>query len=169
MKVDPFLTSLVPDFTTSLVNTFNSMVMLPASVGELEEKKAGNPMGCISGTIGLAGKHEKDNKELRTQLSLIFSESLAKRIFRSMMMMDESMPVADEELHDVVGELANMTAGGTKTILSEKGFSLSLSLPSVAVGHNHFLSIPSGSGLAVVAPISVENETFFMEISATFS
>lgn len=169
MNVDPALESILPSFTTSLENAFNSMVMLPVNVGPLEEKKSGNPIGCISGTIGLSGTHTESNRELRTQISLIFSEELATRIFRSMMMMEPDMPVEAEELHDVVGELANMTAGGTKTILSEKGFLLSLSLPSVAVGKDHYLSTPSGSGLSVVAPVKIDDETFYMEISASFS
>ena len=161
------LESLPPAFLCSLEDAFTQMVMLPVHIGEIKTRVEGAPTGSISGTIGLAGEHSPSGTEIRSQLSLIFSESLAKRIFRSMMMMGDDDPVQTEELLDVVGELANITAGGAKTRLSEDGFALSLSLPSVAVGEGHYLSPPSGVKLSQVATVTLEGEIFYAQISVS--
>ena len=151
----------------SIANTFEQMVFVPVTVGEPVPKTEGNPTGCISGTIGLTGTHNSSPAELRAKLSLIFSEELAIKIFRSMMMMDESTPVEMTELRDVVGELTNMTAGGAKTLLSNDGFKLSLSLPTVAVGHDHYLGAPSGIAYSMVVPVAFNDSTFYIELSVS--
>ncbi len=149
----------------SIANTFEQMVFVPVTTGEPLDKTEGNPTGCISGTIGLSGTQAGTQTELRAKLSLIFSEELALQIFRSMMMMDESTPVEMAELRDVVGELTNMSAGGAKTLLSDEGFKLSLSLPTVAVGQDHYLGAPSGIAFSKVVPVSFKASVFYMEIS----
>ena len=162
--VDALYPAMLAAFSQSIANTFEQMVFLPATVGQPVDKTEGLPTGCISGTIGLGGSY--NGTEMRAKLSLIFSESLAQRIFRSMMMMDESTPVDMAELRDVVGELTNMTAGGAKTILSDEGFKLSLSLPTVAVGQDHYLGVPSGS-LSKVVPVTINEDIFHYELSVS--
>jgi chemotaxis protein CheX len=149
----------------SIVNTFEQMVFLPATVGEAFEKRDGLPMGCISGTIGLSGSHDELPNEVRSKLSLIFPEGLAEQVFRGMMMMGPDDPVEINEVRDMVGELTNMTAGGAKTLLSEVGFKLALSLPTVAVGHDHYLGAPSGVAFSKVIPVTIEHGLFHFEIS----
>ncbi len=149
----------------SLMNTFEQMVFVPVTVGEPTDKADGNPTGSISGTIGLTGSHNDNQTELRATLSLIFPEELAMSIFRGMMMMDDTTPVEMAELRDVVGELTNMTAGGAKTILSGNGFKLSLSLPSVAVGRDHYLGATPGIAFSKVVPISFKESVFYFEVS----
>ncbi len=151
----------------SIANTFEQMVFVPVTVGEPIQKVEGHPTGCISGTIGLTGTHNSSTVEIRSKLSLIFSEELAIKIFRGMMMMDETTPVEMAELRDVVGELTNMTAGGAKTLLSNEGFKLSLSLPTVAVGHDHYLGAPSGIAYSMVVPVGFNESTFFIELSVS--
>ncbi len=163
----PISQALVKNCLQSLENTFSSMVMMDITAGAHQHKKNGNPLGCISGSIGISGTHTPSGKELRAQLSLIFPEPLAHKIFRRMMMMGDEDPVQQEEVNDVVGELSNMAAGGAKTLMSEKDFQLSISLPTIAVGHDHYLSTPSGSTLSIVIPVHIQEESFFVEISAT--
>jgi chemotaxis protein CheX len=158
---------LPPAIYESLEDAFAQMVMLPVSVGKSTEKESGAPTGNVSGTISLSGTHTDSGIEVRSQISLIFPEELAKEIFRSMMMMESDAEVAAEELNDVVGELANMTAGGAKTRLSEKGFQLALSLPTIAVGMNHHLCTPSGVKLSMVAPVSLNSDVFYTQISVS--
>ena len=165
LPADALHLSIMKAVSQSIANTFEQMVFVPVTVGEPAEKTEGNPTGCISGTIGLAGSHNGSSVELRAKLSLIFSEELAMRIFRGMMMMDESAPVEMAELRDVVGELTNMTAGGAKTILSGDGFKLSLSLPSVAVGRDHYLGAPSGIAFSKVVPVTFKESVFYFEVS----
>lgn len=151
----------------SVSDTFEQMVFMPVTPLDAVQKQEGAPRGCISGTIGLTGFHSDGETELRAKLSLIFPENLAQTIFRSMMMMGPDDPVEMAELRDVVGELTNMTAGGVKTRLSESGFKLSISLPTVAVGQDHYLGDPSGILFSQVVPVQLDGGLFFLEVSAT--
>ncbi len=167
-SIETLCQPMVKAFSKSIANTFEQMVFMPATVGEPLPKTEGTPTGGISGTIGLTGVHQNhETTELRAKLSLIFNEALAMSIFRSMMMMEPDAPVEVAELRDVVGELTNMTAGGAKTALSEDGFKLQLSLPSVAVGHDHYLCDTSGVAFSKVIPVDVEGGRFFCEISVS--
>lgn len=159
--------SMLPAFRESLETTFNTMVFLPVIFGDPRHKHDGAPTGTISGTIGVSGTHKQAPNELRANFSLIFSESLAKRVLRSMMMLESSAPINIAELRDAVGELTNMTAGGVKTRMADKGFNLSLSLPTVVVGKDHYLGDSSGVALALVIPVTVNEDVFFMEINVS--
>ncbi len=157
---------MVAAICASLEDTFSQMVFMPVTVGAASDKSEGAPTGHISGTVGLSGT--QDGLELRAKLSLIFPEAIAKRVFRSMMMMELDTPVEMSELRDVVGELANMTAGGAKTRLSEDGFKLLLSLPNVAIGADHYLGDPSGIAFSKVVPVSLDSDSVFhVEVSVS--
>jgi chemotaxis protein CheX len=71
-------------------------------------------------------------------VTLECSEALARRASAIMFGLDET-DLSDEDLHDTVGELTNMTAGNVKATLAG---SCSLSLPSVTSGPEHRVSIP---------------------------
>ena len=165
MSNDSLYSAMLDACNKSLGNAFEQMVFQPVKVGDAIEKTDGLPVGCISGTIGLTGSF--DSTEIRAQLSLIFPEEVAKLIFRSMMMMEPDDPVEMAELRDVVGELTNMSAGGAKTELSSKGFKLSLSLPTVAVGRDHYLGAPSGIRYSKVVPVALNDGHFHFELSVS--
>lgn len=156
-------TIITNSFKEALTNAFDQMVFLPVSIKDLTDKINGSPTGYISGSIGLSGFH--NDNEIKAQFCLVFSHKTAERIFRSMMMMEETDPVEVEELRDVVGELANISAGGAKTILSEHGFKLSISLPTVVVGADHYLSSPAAVPFSKVLPVDLEAQTFYCEIN----
>ena len=151
---------LLPAFLESVKEVFETMVFMPVTLGEAKPKAKGEPTGSISGTISLGAD------DLSGNLSLIFSLPLATRIFRSMMGMDESAPVNQQEINDVVGELANMTAGGAKSRLQEKEIHFKIGLPTVVVGENHYLEPPK-EVKTVVVPLTVNNtqEVFYIELS----
>jgi len=73
-------------------------------------------------------------------VTLYCSEGLANKATAAMF----DMPledITDEELHDTLGELTNMTAGNIKTLLPGE---CRISLPSVAEGIDYKVSIPGG-------------------------
>ena len=154
------LMALLPAFLEGAKEVFETMVFMPITLGEAKPKTKGWPTGFISGTISL------NADDLAGNLSLIFSQPLATRIFRSMMGMDESAPVNQQEINDVVGELANMTAGGAKSRLQEKEIHFKIGLPTVVVGENHYLEPPK-EVQTVVVPVTLNNgqDTFFIELS----
>ena len=150
--------NLLPDFLESATSTFETMVFMPITFGDKQEKGKGNPRGAISGTISLTGEEQSGN------LSLIFPMKLAQAVFRAMMMMGEDDPVDNSELNDVVGELANMVAGGAKSRLQEKDIHFKIGLPTVVVGEDHYLE-PPRDVTTIVVPVSCAKGDFFIELS----
>ncbi len=157
--------TFVASFCSSLEEAFAQMVFLPTEIGDPAVKKDGFPTGYLSGTIGLSGTHEGHEGEVRCTLSMVFPLPLAQRVFRCMMMMEPEDPVEISEVRDAIGEMTNMTAGGGKSRLAEQGFQLSLSLPTVVVGKDHYLGDSSKGAITQVTPVSVEDDLFYLEIS----
>ena len=153
-------TTLLPAFLEGVKEVFETMVFIPVTLGEPTQKVKGFPTGFISGTISLNADDTSGN------LSLIFGLPLATKIFRSMMGMDENAEVNQQEINDVVGELANMTAGGAKSRLQEKEIHFKIGLPTVVVGENHYLEPPKEVKTMVV-PITVNDSqaVFYIELS----
>jgi len=163
-KQDEFLQKLMPFFIESALATFETMVFLPLTVGTPVPKSKGEPKGGISGTVGMTGTVSATETDFRGNISLVFSLDMAKAAFRGMMMMTPEEAVADEELNDVVGELANMVAGGAKAKLQEEGIDFKIGLPSVVVGVNHHLEPPKDASVQII-PLTTSAGEFFLEIS----
>ena len=106
---------------------FSSMVMMEISVTEVLTEH-GPLTDTITGMIGLAGTH-------KGILAVHIPYSVAKAITSSFLMMD--VEEINEDVHDAVGEIANMLGGNVKTILSEKGRDINLSLPSTISGSQY--------------------------------
>ncbi len=82
----------------------------------------------ISGVIGLAGTH-------KGVLAIHIPNKVAMAITSAFLGMD--VIEMNEDVEDAVGELANMLGGNVKSILSENGRDISLSLPSTITGQNY--------------------------------
>jgi chemotaxis protein CheX len=152
------LDQLLPSFLDSTREVFETMVFMPITAGNITSKSPGGPFGAVSGTISLTGE------DVTGTLSLIFEMPLATAIFRSMMGMDKASPVNSQELNDIVGELANMVAGGAKSRLQDKGVHFKIGLPTVVVGNNHYLDPPKEVATAI-ATISGSEGSFYLELS----
>lgn len=109
---------------------FSSMVMMDISVKEVMDDH-GPLHDTITAMIGLAGKH-------RGVLAVHVPYAVAKAITSSFLMMD--VDEINEDVHDAIGEVANMLGGNVKTILSEKGRDIDLSLPSTIAGSEYSFS-----------------------------
>ena len=106
---------------------FSSMVMMEISVKEVMADH-GSLQDTITGMIGLAGTH-------KGVLAVHIPYTVAMAITSSFLMMDvEEM---NEDVHDAVGEIANMLGGNVKTILSDNGRDIDLSLPSTISGADY--------------------------------
>lgn len=154
------MTKLLPSFVDGAKEVFETMVFMPATPGEPKSKEIGLPCGEISGTIGFNGD------DICGNLSLIFPMNTALAIFRNMMGMAPDSEVNAAEVNDVVGELANMVAGGAKSRLQEKDINFKIGLPSVVVGVGHSIEPPKNVQTAVV-PMAVEPQGFYIELSLT--
>jgi chemotaxis protein CheX len=109
---------------------FSSMVMMEISVKEIMSSH-GPLHDTITGMIGLAGTH-------KGILAVHVPYAVAKAITSSFLMMD--VDEINEDVHDAIGEIANMLGGNVKTILSDNGRDIDLSLPSTIAGAEYSFS-----------------------------
>lgn len=103
---------------------FSTMVMMEISLEEVM-KTHGPLTDTITAMIGLAGTH-------KGVLAVHFPYAVAMAITSSFLMMDVNE--MNDDVHDAMGEIANMLGGNVKTILSEKGKDIDLSMPSTISG-----------------------------------
>jgi chemotaxis protein CheX len=142
-------------FITSTLQTLEVMAATLPKRGDLFVKTNDQAKGDISGVIGLAG-------EATGSVAVTFPASLAQRIY-SQMVGEEATHLSDE-VRDAVGELVNMIAGGAKALLAQQGCSFRIAIPSIVVGEGHTIQ-HKGGGPCLVVPFSLEDETFFLEVS----
>ena len=154
-------------FCKSASDAFGTMAFTPIECGEATTVDENAPSCAISGTTGLTGQIKLTGENFCASVSLQLPSDFAKRIFRSMMMMEENDPIEESELRDAIGELANMTAGGAKASLQEKGIDFLISLPTVVVGENHHITGPA-SASSYIIPLITDNGTMFLGVSVSF-
>lgn len=91
------------------------------------------PENTLCGCVHLSG-------EWQGLVSVRVSENLARNVAATMFEM-AAADITNEELHDALGEIANMTAGSVKALLPGPS---SLSLPSVVSGSQFSFNSPGG-------------------------
>lgn len=125
---------------TSVEEIFSSMVMMPVGLAEFTPEI--NPLvDSISAVIGFAG-------ERKGLLAVHMPQSVAIAVTSSFLMMDvEEM---NDDVDDAIGELANMLGGEIKSVLSENGRDINLSVPTTISGHSYdFQSLRSNERILV--------------------
>lgn len=106
---------------------FSTMIMMEITLEDIQENH-GVLTDTITAMIGLAGTH-------RGVLAVHFPYAVAMAITSNFLMMD--VTEMNEDVHDAMGEIANMLGGNVKTILSEKGRDIDLSMPSTISGSEY--------------------------------
>ena len=158
--VNTLIEKMMPAFCESVKQTFETMVFMNIKCGVAGPRLPNQPRGWISGTIGLSGDG------VCGSVSLVLVRSMAEKCFRSMMMMGDSDPVKENEVMDAIGEIANMTAGGSKAILQEQGIKFVIGLPTVVVGEDHYISSPADAATSIVA-VDSDKGGFFIQVSVS--
>lgn len=155
----PSIPDLLRIVSSSTKDVFSTMVFMPVTPGEsIEPDNHFEVTGFVSGTISLS------NEDWTMNLSLLFNNELSLVVFRAMMGMEPDAQVNQSEVIDVVGELANMVAGGTKTNLQAMGVNVKIGLPTVVVGECHRITPPRNVHTHIV-PMNADNGVFYVEIS----
>lgn len=132
---------------------FSTMIMMEITLEEIQESH-GPLTDTITAMIGLAGTH-------RGVLAVHFPYAVAMAITSSFLMMD--VTEMNEDVHDAMGEIANMLGGNVKTILSEKGRDIDLSMPSTISGAEY--SFQSDKDVdKVIIKFGTEKGSFMVEM-----
>ncbi len=119
-------------FVTSTISVFETMLGCKIQRSGLRTKDRREAEHEISGIIGLSG---------RVVGTVVVSLSAETAIGAAEAMLGERPSEIDDDVLDVVGELANMVAGGAKTQLEQ--YELNISLPNVITGVGHIINFPS--------------------------
>jgi chemotaxis protein CheX len=138
----------------SAIEIFSTMVMLEISVNGDPMSKLPPLTESISGVIGLAGTH-------KGVLAIHIPDKVAMAITASFLgvVIDE----INEDVEDAVGELANMLGGNVKSILSENGRDIDLSLPSTIRGQQYDFQ-PTREAERIIIPFRCEAGEFAIEL-----
>jgi chemotaxis protein CheX len=104
---------------------FATMVMMDVAVVDENVESGGKLRDTITGLIGLAGT-------AKGVLAIHLPFPVALMITSNFLGMD--VEEINEDVEDAIGELANMLGGSIKTVLTENGRDIDLSLPSTISG-----------------------------------
>jgi len=137
------------------VNVLSTMAALESRPGQPVIKQGIAAPGVVTGMIELKGAQATGSMAISLTRPVILD--IARR------MLQEEFHEVDDMVKDLVGELANMMAGGGKAQLSEKGYEFDLTLPNVIAGAGHEIN-HTVNGPVVSIPFQSEPGEFVVEV-----
>ena len=138
----------------STVEIFTGMVMMDIAVAGEPLTELGRLTKSITGMIGLAGTH-------KGVLAVHFPNKVALEVTSSFLGME--VDTINEDVQDAVGEIANMLGGNLKTILSDRGKDIQLSLPSTISGDEYNFSSQADVE-QIILPFQAPAGIFYVEV-----
>jgi chemotaxis protein CheX len=133
---------------------FSTMIMMEIEVTDDNLEKGHKFKESISGILGLAGTR-------KGVLAIHLPNVVAMAITGNFLGME--VTEVGEDVEDAVGELANMLGGNIKTILSEKGRDIELSMPSTISGAEYDFQ-PTKEAERIFIPFSSDAGPFYVEL-----
>ncbi len=147
-------TDVIPGVIDATREIFSGMVMMDIqSVGEPQENVP--PLeDSITGMVGLAGRY-------RGVLAVHIPRELALDITSSFLGME--VDDLNEDVEDAIGEIANMLGGNVKTLLSDQGKEIQLSVPSTISGSSYVFQTMEDAD-QIVLPFEAGGHRFHVEL-----
>lgn len=146
--------SYITPFVKSIQNVFSTMLQLPVTVNTPQIKQDSTPTHDVSGIIGMSG-------DVIGTVILSFKTDSAESIVA--LFCGEKLESGTADFADAVGELVNMVSGGAKALFLDSK-DVSISCPSVIVGKDHGVALPSDVP-CVVIPCSTDCGEFVIEVA----
>jgi chemotaxis protein CheX len=138
----------------STIEIFTGMVMMEITVAGEPLSNLGPLQHSITGMVGLAGTH-------KGVLAVHFPDQVAKEVTGSFLGMEINEINAD--VQDAIGEVANMLGGNLKTILSDRGKDIQLSLPSTISGEQYSFTSQAEVD-QIILPFKAPGGVFYIEV-----
>jgi chemotaxis protein CheX len=138
----------------STIEIFTSMVMMEISVAGDVNENYGILENSITGVVGLTGT-------TKGVLAVHIPHNVAFAITGNFLGIE--LDEVNEDVEDAIGELANMVGGNVKSLLSEKGRDIDLSLPSTVSGKEYGFHTIKGAE-KIVIPFRSDTGVFFVEL-----
>ncbi len=156
MAVAPPRVEHINPFIKATMETFSSMIGIPAKAGKIYLRKAGTQSYDISGIIGLSGG-------VQGNIALSFPKATALNVVGRFI--GETIVDLNNDVVDAIGELANIVAGAAKRSLAE--FNISISLPTVVTGSEHQVKDPKDV-ISMIIPFECEAGNFDLSVSMKY-
>lgn len=149
---------LTDDIADKLVEAaneiFTGMVMMDIELLDKPTEKLGQLKKSITGMIGLAGTH-------KGVIAIHIPDNVAMAITSNFLGLE--VDEVNEDVQDAVGEIANMLGGNFKSILSDKGKDIQLSLPSTISGEEYVFNAVEQGDFIVLSFRTAEGD-FHVEV-----
>lgn len=142
----------IKPFVLAVKRVFETMIMVPFSLGKPVLKQGNEVPYEISSIIGLSGS---------VSGCVVISLSEAVALDLVSVLIGEPVSQMNEDCIDAIGEIANMVAGNAKTDFPSNNNSISV--PSVVIGR-HKVSYPSGIPIVSI-PCTVEKGQMVVEVA----
>jgi chemotaxis protein CheX len=150
--------SLRDTLLSSAKEVFESMVFL--ALEEVEDLAPCDEAAFL-GTVTFIG-------DIEGCLSVCFGQACARDIAAGMLCMETPEELADEDIVDAIGEIANMVIGTVKTSLQGQVDNITISIPSVILGRQLRSVLGEGVVKTVVhARIGGKHDATFSLIHST--
>ena len=138
----------------STIEIFTDMVMMEISVAGEPLSELAVLKNTITGMVGLAGVH-------KGVLAVHFPTQVALDVTGSFLGMEVEDINAD--VQDAIGEIANMLGGNLKTILSDRGKDIHLSMPSTIYGDEYSFTSQADVDQTIL-PFQAPAGVFYVEV-----
>jgi chemotaxis protein CheX len=132
----------IKDLLNSTIESVNKVIPLPTEIQPPKVLKQSITQREIGVLVGITG--DLSGRIVIEGDCQTFSK-LGEYMF--------GMPFEGEMLHSFVGEIANMIAGNTATIISQQGCQIDITPPTVMVGHLQLYGFEQG----VSVPVDILN------------
>lgn len=138
----------------STIEIFTTMVMMEVNIAEDIDENYGKLADSITGVIGLTGNY-------KGVLAVHLPHQVAFAITGNFLGIEVNE--VNEDVEDAIGEIANMIGGNVKSMLSEKGRDIDLSLPSTVSGKEYGFHSIKGAEKTVI-PFRAADGVFYVEL-----
>ncbi len=145
---------IINSFIESTVDVIKIMAFTDVSPGKPFLKKDNNPIGDVSGLIGMTGTKNGS-------FCISFKKECILGIISNMF--GEKMEGVNQEVEDAVGELTNMITGQVRKKLAELGTTYDAAIPSVISSKGHTIKHLS-NGPCISVPFNTSDSNFNIEI-----
>lgn len=146
--------TLINPFIESTIAVLKTMAQTNPKPGKPYIKADSKTWGAITGVIGMAGDKMSGN------LLISFSQPCILEIVTKMLM--EEFKEITPDVSDAVGEITNMITGGTKSRLSEIGYTFEMATPMIITGKDLELKQQTKTPVIVI-PFSTDKGEFVVE------
>jgi len=140
----------------AIINVLEKMAKLMPERDDVQVKSNHMAYGDVTSVIAMEGESGKGSVAVSFPKNVI--QFIAER------MLPPGMPLSEEMLHDLTGELGNMLAGGMKGELENAGLKYNISLPEVITGTPHILSHNLDSPVILLS-FNTDVGPFYVEVT----